>query len=59
LINLLSVAFRHAPEPVLEYSFGVLIYSFTPFFLCLSARPLVRCRLVEQDRVAMSQQVFE
>jgi hypothetical protein len=35
LINLLSVAFRHAPEPVLEYSFGVLSYSFAPFFVCL------------------------
>jgi hypothetical protein len=35
LSNLLSVAFRHAREPVLEYSFGVLSYSFAPFFVCL------------------------
>jgi hypothetical protein len=34
-INLLSVAFRRAPEPVLEYSFEVLSYSFAPFFVCL------------------------
>jgi hypothetical protein len=32
---LLSIAFRHAPEPVVEYSFRVLSYSFAPFFVCL------------------------
>jgi hypothetical protein len=35
LSNLLSVAFRYAPEPVLEDSFGVLSYSLIYFFVCL------------------------